>query len=98
MSKRHTPGPWWVEDCEGHPTIFSAVQPENTEKVRGLSNAQFFVLSKRENVVLAATAPELLVRLKVALDWIDELRAPVPDDVRQGIVDAIAKAEGRGNE
>lgn len=52
----------------------------------------------KANARLIVAAPEMLAQLRAVLEWIDEVRlcpTILSEDGRRGIVDAIAKAEGR---
>jgi hypothetical protein len=87
----HTPGPWYANgDC---------VEAAGEEGPRDRTLAVVHGTEREANARLIAAAPELLAALKAHIPWKDAglpKKPPQGWGIWQDAIDAINKAEGRG--
>jgi hypothetical protein len=98
----HTPGPWWIDEdgdylciCEGDVNEFG----EREEVALLHCNRPSLKATQPANACLIAAAPELLAALKAHIPWKNAGQPEKPPQgwgIWQDAIDAINKAEGRG--
>ena len=90
----HTPGPWLYREPEN-----DELHEIYSESSGDLICYPVWTHNQRANIPLIAAAPDLLAALKAHIPW---KNAGLPDEPPQGwgiwqdAIDAINKAEGRG--